>query len=556
MLIKEALFTAFPQKTGKEVYADEREEYLNHFVWSKCSSPEAAVRQGKEPATPDMRSSRAIEKWLRVDSVHNKKTNLRLQEYLDDAISLVSSHNGTQWQWCPTRSPKDKYLGFAYAGQILSLARRYVAGVMGDVDIFLDRIPSLIEYSNGASTRVRKGAVAIAEKFQGQAHCTKSARGYLQLLVESSEMWYHASSKGDGTEEVMCSSMFTVPKSADIDRVACKEPEGNMLLQRAVGNWIRRKLRPVGVDLNDQTRNQRLAKLGAESGKLATIDLSSASDTVSFEVVRLLLPPEWFSLLCEFRVGSVKLPDGAIHQMEMFSTMGNGFTFELESLIFWALTRATSYLLGAKGTISVYGDDIICPTTTAVVLMRIVLPFFGFIPNTAKSHYKTSDIIRESCGKHYARSRDITPFFIRRLPECTMDVIQIANQLSAWLTREEGYHVFYPALVELWGLLSCAVSGDLWGGQDFEDVSSLVTGHPPRKKLVKANIPNKAHIAQMNGAYVWWLFKTRDSLDVNRQEFSPTESASDGRWVKRPNRSWYDSSIRHFFMMAVCERKG
>jgi hypothetical protein len=117
--------------------------------------------------------------------------------------------------------------------------------------------------------------------------------------------------------------LFTVPKSSEIDRVACKEPEVNMFMQRSVGAHIRRRLRRVGVDLNDQTVNQHLAKIAVDQG-LATIDLSAASDSITEQLVVNWLPPEWFLLLNRLRVHNVDV-DGTLHPLQMFSSMGNGF---------------------------------------------------------------------------------------------------------------------------------------------------------------------------------------------------------------------------------------
>ena len=67
----------------------------------------------------------------------------------------------------------------------------------------------------------------------------------------------------------------------------------------------------------------------------------------------------------------------------MVSPMGNGFTFELETLLFYALTMAVC----GKGNfvrVSVYGDDIICPTEHAQAVTSILVEA-GFQLNLGKS---------------------------------------------------------------------------------------------------------------------------------------------------------------------------
>jgi hypothetical protein len=149
----------------------------------------------------------------------------------------------------------------------------------------------------------------------------------------------------------------TVSKTVLIDRSILVEPRLNTILQKRVGEQIRDLLKRVGVDLNDQSMNQTLAGL-ARTLDLATLDLEAASDSISRKVVQLLLPPVWFELLDELRSPWYQKVDGSWVRLEKFSSMGNGFTFELESLIFWALASAASETL-YRSTVGIYGDDVI-----------------------------------------------------------------------------------------------------------------------------------------------------------------------------------------------------
>jgi len=93
---------------------------------------------------------------------------------------------------------------------------------------------------------------------------------------------------------------------------------------------MKKRLGLFGVNLRDQSVNQRYALLGSIDGSLATIDLSSASDTVSYALVMSLLPSGWFDLLDLFRSECVEVPGGVI-ELEKFSSMGNAYTFELRA---------------------------------------------------------------------------------------------------------------------------------------------------------------------------------------------------------------------------------
>jgi hypothetical protein len=219
----------------------------------------------------------------------------------------------------------------------------------------------------------------------------------------------------------------TVPKNAKTDRVIAKEPDLNMFLQKGLGGVIRRRLKRVGVDLDDQTLNQRLAESGSRDGTLATIDLSSASDTVALQLVREVMPPDWFAAIELCRSPKGILPSGDVITYQKVSSMGNGFTFELESLIFWALiSTVLDYSSESDRRIAVYGDDLIIPVSIYEPVVNL-LSYCGFSVNEKKS-FATGQF-RESCGKHYFSGFDVTPFYIRKSVENPQRIIWLANSV-------------------------------------------------------------------------------------------------------------------------------
>lgn len=217
----------------------------------------------------------------------------------------------------------------------------------------------------------------------------------------------------------------TVPKTALTDRSILIEPRLNTLLQKQLGAELRRRLKTVGVDLDDQGHNQMLAEW-AYPARLATLDLSNASNTVSRQLVRFLLPPEWFALLDDYRSKWALVDDDWV-KLNMFSSMGNGFTFELESLIFWALASATvAANQGDYTRLGVFGDDIIVPQSDAPLLIE-VLTFCGFSVNKQKSF--TSGMFFESCGKHFFGGFDVTPAYQKELLREGPEFARAANRL-------------------------------------------------------------------------------------------------------------------------------
>lgn len=229
-----------------------------------------------------------------------------------------------------------------------------------------------------------------------------------------------------------------VPKTAVIHRAIAIEPHLNIYLQLGVGAMIRRRLKRRGLDLDSQEGNQYLAKVGSIENSLCTIDLSAASDTLARELVRELIPEPWFTVMDDvrskvglLRVGASKEAD--VIRYEKFSSMGNGFTFELETLIFWALAKATTTYLGLSHyttdnipTVRVYGDDIVVPAQCYALLVE-VLSWCGFTTNRAKSF--SSGYFRESCGKDYYNGTPVRPFFQKEMPNDVQALFRMANGL-------------------------------------------------------------------------------------------------------------------------------
>jgi hypothetical protein len=223
----------------------------------------------------------------------------------------------------------------------------------------------------------------------------------------------------------------TVPKSSKTDRVIAIEPTGNIYLQKGVGGYFRRCLKRRGIDLDNQAVNQGLAALAARDN-LATLDLKAASDTVSRELVYELLPPDWAFLLDALRSHTALMPDGSKVRLEKWSSMGNGYTFELESLIFWALCDSVREDVMPGGVLSVYGDDLIVSSTYATRVIEL-LQFCGFSVNSDKTHI--TGLFYESCGRHYFNDSEVTPCYQKEIFTKEAEFIRAHNRLVRWASR-------------------------------------------------------------------------------------------------------------------------
>lgn len=318
--------------------------------------------------------------------------------------------------------------------KILYLASRKIASILGDFSI--DEMLRRGRFGPGATYLCRGSDVSRARKFSltdVTPEFGKIARG---LLAEY-PLWASSLTDADGDvcpllEIVPGGRYSTVPKDRTTDRSIIVEPTINSWFQQGIGRMIRARLRSrVGVDLDDQTTNQRLAQLGSSSNDLATVDLSSASDLICKRLVEDLLPADWFFWLNITRSHRVKCGENWI-ELEKFSSMGNGFTFDLQSLIFYALSWAICVDRGYNPFwVNVFGDDIIVPSGIKEDFLKLFHDV-GFRVNVQKSYFEGP--FRESCGKDYYNGVNIRSVYVKTF-ETDIDVMKLHNRLFEWTYR-------------------------------------------------------------------------------------------------------------------------
>lgn len=249
-------------------------------------------------------------------------------------------------------------------------------------------------------------------------------------ILNQDAFWANVINAEDPSNRVTC-----VPKDATKDRTIAIEPPGNVYLQLGLDGYIRRALREAGNSIDDQDRNRAFALEGSLLGTVSTIDLSDASDTVSMELVEALFPEGWVKLLSELRSKYGRIPDGTAWRYAKLSSMGNGGTFVVETLIFLAVARAVSFVYGDRSDrpmISVYGDDIVVPTYL-YRQVRAYLEAFGFKPNATKSFHQGP--VRESCGVDAFNGVNIRPVFWKRTIRDELDLYALRNRLNGWWLR-------------------------------------------------------------------------------------------------------------------------
>jgi len=226
------------------------------------------------------------------------------------------------------------------------------------------------------------------------------------------------------------------PKTVDCSRLICVEPSLNMFVQLGVGALLEDRLRDYyKIDLSTQPEvNRWLSRAGSKSGEFATIDLSSASDSISINMLKATLPSWFFETLMEIRSPVTSFGKEVV-TLNMISTMGNGFTFPLQTVIFTSLIRAVYRSLDIPiengrhhWNHSCFGDDLIVSKLAFNRVIRL-LSYLGFSVNNSKTF--SEGPFRESCGSDWFVGQPVRPVYLKRLTSLQDHFVTI-NQLNNW----------------------------------------------------------------------------------------------------------------------------
>lgn len=325
---------------------------------------------------------------------------------------------------------------------VFHIAQKKIARVLGPVPP-LERLD--LRFGPGASFECRGVDTSVYKKLQSPMQMTYGMRSFASSLRETLPHLLHGP-----FSLVHGSSLTFVPKNAKTDRPINIEPLLNGMVQKGIGSYLRSRLsRIAGVDLDDQYHNRHLANCALGRG-LATVDLKSASDMISCGLVLDLLPIEWVDYLDTFRSHRYHY-DGVWTEFHKFSAMGNAFTFELESLIFWGLGSAACEHLGVPHCVenfSVYGDDVVLPVE-ALGLFSEALTEAGLEVNEKKT-YGRGSLFFESCGGDYYLGCDVTPFRVKKPIRTAVDVIWLANAVRRYAEKCAAYGPIFGRLHAVW----------------------------------------------------------------------------------------------------------
>lgn len=304
--------------------------------------------------------------------------------------------------------------------RVLHSARRKIGLVLG---ANLYKWTELCDFGPGADGSTARGMTSAYNKLSSPGGITRGAYPYLEVFSSITRLGHcfvgNTATRELSVDIVRGNKVTFVSKNAKTDRPIAVEPRWNIWMQKGLGAYLRMRLKLFGVDLDSQEINRSRASLGSRTGKYATIDLASASDTVSKELVMAMLPEPWLDIFAALRSPCFYL-DGRWEGYEKWSSMGNGYTFELESLLFWAICSSVNE------DVTVYGDDLVVPAEAFESIVE-VLGLCGFTTNVEKSY--GSGPFRESCGMDSFLGVPVTPIYWKE-PLVDLGTLTLVNQVS------------------------------------------------------------------------------------------------------------------------------
>lgn len=369
-----------------------------------------------------------------------------------------------------------------------------------------------------------------------------------------------------------------VRKDATKSRSICMEPNVFMYFQQEVMRWMVQHMDsgPIGqfVTLRDQRRSREAAVHGSKYLCTDTIDLSSASDSVSVDLVKRVFPKDWLFYLLATRSSTVELPgDIGMVKVLKFAPMGSAVCFPVQCILFTAICVYAGLLHEAglseagsrtfsQGDVRdyikhryfasrsdktpfslwkfeppvVYGDDIACDSRHTVHVTSI-LQRLGFQVNITKS-FTGAQSFRESCGVFAFEGEDITPTLFRLplMKRGRLDAKQFASLIGAINQfRAGGYHSVATFLLTVlndcglkypvpftedtdgWGIYTVSKKpvnpAHLRWNADWQIQEELIQGIGPiRTKKIEPNNLESYRYDQ------WWRARTRGYVPPEQSE--------------------------------------
>jgi hypothetical protein len=308
-------------------------------------------------------------------------------------------------------------LGFAVVRRARTIARRILGEYKPQDTIKFARFGKKSSIGCPLSLAYIDEKLSNVRAFTGSSQCS---RWFFEAYLSQDELLSHivAALPLEGNDENLqheSLNLVNVPKSWKTYRTITPLTLLSLFYSYGVGQQVTDRLAEHGLDIRRlQARHQNLVKKFSLSKTHATADLSAASDSLVSENLNRILPRKWYCALKKAMTHQVcvKQPDGIVKSFytESVLPMGNGFTFPVETLVFYCIIKAIGELAKVEGVFSVFGDDLIYPSKLHKYV-RAVFPQLKLVLNLDKTFVKAP--FRESCGADFYRGVDVRPYFLQ-----------------------------------------------------------------------------------------------------------------------------------------------
>lgn len=271
----------------------------------------------------------------------------------------------------------------------------------------LEIVASLGEFSNGSTY---EGAKTLKEKLLQYA--MKEPNWDSCPLYPTQSHPRHVSE--DWEEDHLC-KVLAVPKSFKTARIIAKEQTRRAYFMQGLRklwvDWLDITGDSTYVDVEDQEPNQEACRIASIDKGMVTVDMSHASDSISYTLGAILNGP-WFDqyIYRPYASHYLDLPGGVRRRSNIYFTSGSPCTFIFESCFFLAVARAATHYVNLWITMGdrrrkkcleprTFGDDVLIDER-AYDLYLLLLTQLGCCVNVDKTFGSDSDY-RESCGVEY-----------------------------------------------------------------------------------------------------------------------------------------------------------
>jgi hypothetical protein len=397
-------------------------------------------------------------------------SNAKVEDAVLDLIVTDSQLPEPEGFWTAS-TPSDlvapvPYQGFGSSQLLRHRIEAYDDQAVAELSIFLmvlDKVSNIITTTLGSydptEWRFRHGPGAISETtgpsnkyyWTNWSEVLESGYPLADCGFHNHSSWAdRCNEHGSIGSSEPSSRLVAVPKTYSGPRLIAAEPSEHQWCQQNCWDYFSSRTRRSWirgfVSFRDQTLNQRLCTEASETGSLATLDLSEASDRVTCHVAGQFFRgnPGLLRSLRASRSRRVrqqltrKAPE--VVELRKFSTMGSANTFPVESLIFLGVALAAvavkrglrnvslGDLRSLAGQVAVFGDDIVIPVDSRELFVR-ALEVLYFKVNSGKSFW--TGRFRESCGVDSFRGVNVTPVYWKQpydgRPESLASVVECRN---------------------------------------------------------------------------------------------------------------------------------